>query len=880
MSYVKPSVRVYQDLANAGGVADVTPDLEVCLIGPANNVLEYTVGSTASQIQTAVTSPVSTTGVIASGSALLTVASTAGMAVGQALLITGAGASGAVLQANILSLAGNVVTLDTAASTDVVSASSVYTAGVVSNTSITNTFNLPGQIPGQVIDTSSIKVWTSGAKVKTYYSGAKGPSGYNFVTVTTSNLMGTIPSGSTTLTITQGNSYVLVVGDTLTIPGAGTTGGTLTATVTSISGNSIGVTPAASTTVSSAVAITKVPVQNLNSNTNTLRAEVGDQVVATYSNTSSVMSTFTTYIKSITTTSGVNGAVTNISFTDLIPADASVAMTTVGTNAVGASTINVGSTTGVSVYNQVLIVGGGVGGLDLLANVTSLTATSISIDTIGGLGSSIAAGSKVLRDGYFAVSVNKSYNDIKVISSSVNTTNAGTLGQISLNVAPQVAYGTLVSGSIYAEYKALRTDLAGQILSINNVTDLEQQLGTITDANPLGLACSLSLANTITRVRAIAVQSNDLIGYTAALSTAEGERVYGLVPLTQDDSIIQAFASHVQQMSTPDVGMWRVALANTVIPTQLFIGQYNSDNVNANSGANTVSVINGNYVLTATNATFTADGVVPTDVLVVTAPSNAAGTYVVQDVIGTQLVISGISASLTYPVTSVSYYVTRQLGRTASANQVEAQAGVYKSNRVWYFQPDEVGVEVNGVTKYLPGYYLAAAHGGMVAGFPVQQGFTNIGVAGITDLLHSNYYFARRDLDNMAGSGVCVYVQDSQGGTPYCRHALTTDPSVLEYREQMAVKVWDFLSYYFRDLLKSFIGVWNITPETLNVLRQVLTAGGELMKGKKLPKLGAPLQDMVIKTLEQDANNKDHVNAVLSIKIPYSMNYVDLHLVI
>ena len=138
----------------------------------------------------------------------------------------------------------------------------------------------------------------------------------------------------------------------------------------------------------------------------------------------------------------------------------------------------------------------------------------------------------------------------------------------------------------------------------------------------------------------------------------------------------------------------------------------------------------------------------------------------------------------------------------------------------------------------------------------------------------------RSDMNNMAGSGVCLYVQDIQGGTPYCRHALTTDVSTLEYREQMAVRVWDYISYFYADLLKSFIGVWNITPESLNTVRQTINAGAELLKSKKLPKIGSPLIDLVIKTLEQDANNKDHVHAVLAIKIPYAMNYIDLHLVI
>ena len=168
----------------------------------------------------------------------------------------------------------------------------------------------------------------------------------------------------------------------------------------------------------------------------------------------------------------------------------------------------------------------------------------------------------------------------------------------------------------------------------------------------------------------------------------------------------------------------------------------------------------------------------------------------------------------------------------------------------------------------------------MVAGFAIQQGFTNIGVAGITDLKHSNFYFAKADINNMAGSGTAIFVQDSQGGTPYCRHELTTDMSVLEYREMLCVKNWDFLSYFYYDKLKSFIGSWNITDDSINTVRRTLVAGSELLKAQKQPKIGAPLLSYKINSLAQDANNKDNLNAYMTVSIVYPMNYVNLHLVI
>jgi len=53
MAYVVPSPLVYQELLNSGGVANSTPDLDACIIGPAFNVIDYVAGDVASLIKTA-----------------------------------------------------------------------------------------------------------------------------------------------------------------------------------------------------------------------------------------------------------------------------------------------------------------------------------------------------------------------------------------------------------------------------------------------------------------------------------------------------------------------------------------------------------------------------------------------------------------------------------------------------------------------------------------------------------------------------------------------------------------------------------------------------------------------------------------------------------
>jgi hypothetical protein len=58
----------------------------------------------------------------------------------------------------------------------------------------------------------------------------------------------------------------------------------------------------------------------------------------------------------------------------------------------------------------------------------------------------------------------------------------------------------------------------------------------------------------------MAVPTNDLAGYVSVLEKAEiREDIYTLVPLTFDKEIQDQVAGHVNAMSSPENGMWRIA---------------------------------------------------------------------------------------------------------------------------------------------------------------------------------------------------------------------------------------------------------------------------------------------------------------------------------
>lgn len=739
--------------------------------------------------------------------------------------------------------------------------------------------------PGQLVEDSSVNVWLNSAVVEKVSGSAS--------VDTLSTRLSLSGSGSSSFT-TLGRLFIggvmivsdspipaeFSVGDSVVVPGGGEGGVDLTTTITgiynSMSPYSISISPAIASNLGDGIVIHKASVPYLNPVTNTPNIASGDSVVITWGSPAN------TFVSQVSTFNTSGGNISGVTLTDITPA--TIGFYTTGSITSGSSSLTVTSATGMSTGDTVVIVGAGAGGSDLVSTLSAISGTTVTLSGPAGTTVSLAAVKKRVN---VSVSLRKVYYDqpltaTSTISSNVNFSTSGvaSTGSVTVNPVVELPYGKVLSANVHIGYRALRQDLLDRILTINDATDLVAQLEDVSEDNPLGLGVEVALANTVTRIRAISIGSNDLTGYLAALELAEAERLYALVPLTQDLSIISAFKAHVVQMSTPENAAWRIALVSIPVETTRFIGVANNIAPN-NNASNAIGTVSGlSNVLTSSTATFISDKVTAGDTVVIMSASDASlvGTATVSQVLSNQQLRLTYNSAKT--ASSVVFYIRRAYSKTEQAANLKAAAQTLNSSRVINMVPDTVGVSVGGVTKYLPGYYLACGTAGMVAGFPVQQGFTNIGIAGITDLRKSNYYFTKANLNTIAEGGNFIYVQDTQGGTPYCRHELTTDVSVLEYRELLLVKDIDYLSYHYYDKLKPFIGTWNITDSSINSIRQTLIAASELMKSKKLPKIGAPLVSYTIDKLEQSSTNKDTLVVVLSIVPIYPLNYVQLTLAI
>lgn len=319
------------------------------------------------------------------------------------------------------------------------------------------------------------------------------------------------------------------------------------------------------------------------------------------------------------------------------------------------------------------------------------------------------------------------------------------------------------------------------------------------------------------------------------------------------------------------------------------------------------------------NGTFLDDGVVVGDLLEMNADLAAAGfgaadRFEIAAILSNQhlriknngrntaLVVNelphGASRSGTVAAVptsgSLTYRVVRALDLDGQVAELEAVPESIASRRAVLCWPDLVDVadlvdgslprssetpEVAVAAASQPGYYLACAVGGMTAALPSHQGFTNLGIAGIEKLYHSNTHFEDRHITKISNAGWMVFQQDNPEALPYIVHQLTTDPSTLQFGEFSMVKNLDYVSIDLADIVDDFIGPWNINKETLGFVQAAVQAGLDNLKLRKRPRIGAPINDGRITSLGESTVAADRLELEVECDFPKPLNTVGLHIV-
>lgn len=245
------------------------------------------------------------------------------------------------------------------------------------------------------------------------------------------------------------------------------------------------------------------------------------------------------------------------------------------------------------------------------------------------------------------------------------------------------------------------------------------------------------------------------------------------------------------------------------------------------------------------------------------------------------------------PPNAQHYRILRTLSQEDQILALVTVAQSVRSKRLTIVWPDQVEVadlrdgslpRAVPTTRTLagiqPSYYLACAVGGVIAGIPPQAGLTNGSFIGFTKLVHAQGYFTEPQLSRLSDGGLFVCVQRTPNALPECIHQLTTDPTAIEVGELSVVKNVDFLSKFFQEILESFIGQYNVLPETINEISRAISDAAEQLKSRRIARFGPPLLEGTITSIGVSEFSADRIELFFSGKVPKPLNTVAFHLVV
>jgi hypothetical protein len=126
-------------------------------------------------------------------------------------------------------------------------------------------------------------------------------------------------------------------------------------------------------------------------------------------------------------------------------------------------------------------------------------------------------------------------------------------------------------------------------------------------------------------------------------------------------------------------------------------------------------------------------------------------------------------------------------------------------------------------------------------------------------------------------------MQDLPLDRVYIRHQISTayPDNNLNTSELSITKNLDAISYFFAERLKPYIGKYNITPQLLGVLHNVISGGLDYLSSSTGVGLYGPMviaEGTSIDRLYQDPALQDHVQCELTLNLPKPFNVLKLYL--
>lgn len=465
--------------------------------------------------------------------------------------------------------------------------------------------------------------------------------------------------------------------------------------------------------------------------------------------------------------------------------------------------------------------------------------------------------------------------------------------QVNLGTEATPSMKDVLTADVDLTYRALRQLTANRLTVISSAPEIEAKLMKLSEENPLALGAFLAKGNTVSSVLMMAVEEDTPLGYLKALDLLQNEAIYTIVCLTQDPTVQGMVKTHVDQMSLPEKSRFRMGFINLENPTERQMVDTLEVASLKRETAGSVTTVSVTHPM----ANF-AGVVLPGDYVVATArvapatsptaDASVAGVYRVLAVKNNSTLVlddrkytgekgvymPGAAMTTDFTAQSVDLDVIRALDAQGQAEAIGEIAQSYNDRRITYITNAKVVVTIGEADVTVPGYYLAAAYGGMNAGNPPHQGFTNLGVVGIKAVMYGNRYYSDDQLKIIAGGGGFVVTQEVEGALPAAFIQTTTDTSSIQRRELSITKTLDFYSLGLKKILNKFIGTYNIYGATLAALENAVEGYHTFLLSQSYDRIGSPILSGAIRQLVQDELAPDTVRLITDIEIPTPLNYI------
>lgn len=473
------------------------------------------------------------------------------------------------------------------------------------------------------------------------------------------------------------------------------------------------------------------------------------------------------------------------------------------------------------------------------------------------------------------------------------TVNSGITMQDSrwVDSLGDMPYLDVFSMDMFSEYRALLTEYVNTVYSISDISDVTNYLGVKDPDNPLAFGVDIALQNSgSTTVYFMALPSDDEDGWRAVLDKATlTDAIYCFNPLTTDQSIHSIVEAHINDMSDENNKRWRIGFVGNEMPTTSPVLT-----AATNAGVEWQATITDDPRVGGDPQYTRVELTEPSNLLADQKPGDEVRLAFSVDAWGNETYITdtvaevysntvfylnnGLSAEITQPQKIETYH---PLDTAEKATAIAAQSTGYANRRMYNVFPSNLGA----FGTYVDAIYGASAVAGLCSSVVPQQGLTNIEINGFDDIPVSYSMFSQAQLNEIAEGGTLIIMQETQGGTVYVRHQLSTAAyeNNLNTAELSITKNLDSISYYFAGILQPFIGRYNVTPELIEVIKTNILNGINYLGSYTSVGLLGPqliLDNTSIRTVEQHPTLKDRIVAIIDVELPYPVNVIEMHIVV